>query len=81
MAEGLSPAEVGKEIGEHGKHSAHTGAEDRRDRLLSVTEALLLSLVAVLAAYSGFAACCSWSGSVATSPCVKRPSRCSPLAP
>jgi hypothetical protein len=57
VAEGLSPAEVGKEIGEHGKHAAHAETEDdRRDRLLSIAEALLLSLVAVLAAYSGYAA-------------------------
>jgi hypothetical protein len=55
MAEGLSAAEVGKEIGEH-KHAPETQPKDRRDRLLSVTEALLLSLVAVLAAYSGYAA-------------------------
>ncbi len=62
MAEGLSAAEVGKEIGEHGAHHAHAhaDAEERRDRLLSITEALLLSLVAVLAAYSGFAAA-KWS--------------------
>ena len=60
MAEGLSAAEVGKEIGEHGKHGEHTEAGDRRDRLLSITEALLLSLVAVLAAYSGYAAA-KWS--------------------
>ena len=59
MPEGLSPAEVGKEIGEHGKHAEHA-AENRQDRLLSVSEALLLSLVAVLAAYSGFAAA-KWS--------------------
>jgi hypothetical protein len=56
VAEGLSPAEVGKEIGKHRKHADRAGAEERRDRLLSVTEALLLSLVAVLAAYSGYAA-------------------------
>ncbi len=56
MAEGLSAAEVGKEIGEHGKHSAQGEGQDRRERVLSVTEALLLSLVAVLAAYSGYAA-------------------------
>jgi len=60
VAEGLSATEVGKEIGEHKKHADHTEAEDRRDRLLSVTEALLLSLVAVLAAYSGYAAA-KWS--------------------
>jgi hypothetical protein len=55
MAEGLSASEVGKEIGEH-KHATEAPPKDRRDRLLSVTEALLLSLVAVLAAYSGYAA-------------------------
>ncbi len=55
MPEGLSAAEVGKEISEHGKH-AQAEAADRRDRMLSITEALLLSLVAVLAAYSGYAA-------------------------
>jgi hypothetical protein len=65
MAEGLSAAEVGKEIGEHKGHAAHaahagSGEGDRRDRLLSITEALLLSLVAVLAAYSGYAAA-KWS--------------------
>lgn len=60
MPEGLSPAEVGKEIGEHGKHASEEGDGDRRDRLLSITEALLLSLVAVLAAYSGYAAA-KWS--------------------
>ncbi len=60
MAEGLSAAEVGKEIGEHGEHAAHAGSGDRRDRLLSITEALLLSFVAVLAAYSGYAAA-KWS--------------------
>jgi hypothetical protein len=60
MAEGLSAAEVGKEIGEHKGHAAHAGSGDRRDRLLSITEALLLSLVAVLAAYSGYAAA-KWS--------------------
>jgi hypothetical protein len=60
VAEGLSAAEVGKEIGEHRKHGSHTARQDRRDRLLSVTEALLLSLVALLAAYSGYAAA-KWS--------------------
>ena len=60
MPEGLSPGEVGKEIGEHGKHEADGGAQDRHARLLSITEALLLSLVAVLAAYSGYAAA-KWS--------------------
>jgi hypothetical protein len=58
VAEGLSATEVGKEIAEH-KHRAEThdaAAQERHDRILSVIEAVLLSLVAVLAAYSGFAA-------------------------
>src|SRR3954465_10183232 len=54
MPEGLSAAEVGKEIAEHKKHSETSGHE--HDRWLSIVEALLLSLVAVLAAYSGYAA-------------------------
>jgi hypothetical protein len=65
MPEGLSPAEVSKEIAEHRERAAHeaeseAGAEadhpSRHDRRLSIAEALLLSLVAVLAAYSGYAA-------------------------
>lgn len=56
MAEGLSASEVGKEIGAHSEHSAHAGV----DRTLSVIEAVLLSLVAVLAAFSGYAAA-KWS--------------------
>ena len=59
MPEGLSPAEVGKEIAEHSKHSGGGHADDehdRRDRWISIVEAVILSFVAVLAAYSGFAA-------------------------
>ena len=57
MPEGLSAAEVGKEIAEHKKHSATDEHEpDRHDRRLSIVEAVLLSFVAVLAAYSGYAA-------------------------
>jgi hypothetical protein len=55
MPEGLSPSEVGKEIGEHAQHGEAPDAS-RHDRILSIVEALLLSLVAVLAAYSGYAA-------------------------
>jgi hypothetical protein len=53
VPEGLSPSEVGKEIADH---THDDGGEHRRDRLLTIIEALLLSLVAVLAAYSGYAA-------------------------
>jgi hypothetical protein len=59
MAEGLSASEVGKEIGDHARHS-HPEGGHRHDRLLSIIEAILLSLVAVLAAYSGYAAA-KWS--------------------
>jgi hypothetical protein len=55
MPEGLSSSEVGKDIGEHSPH-ADEGGRQRQDRILSITEAILLSLVAVLAAYSGYAA-------------------------
>jgi hypothetical protein len=55
MAEGLSASGVGKEIGEHSR-GADSARGHRHDRLLSITEAILLSLVAVLAAYSGYAA-------------------------
>ena len=56
MPEGLSPSEVGKEIAERKKHAAADKDDDHHDRWLSIVEALLLSLVAVLAAYSGYAA-------------------------
>ncbi len=64
MPEGLSAAEVGKEIAEHKKHAEHEqdGEHDdsARDRWISIVEAVVLSVVAVLAAYSGFAAA-KWS--------------------
>lgn len=60
MPEGLSGAEVGKEISEHAKHHA-TGPQDyRRGRWISISEAILLSVVAIVAAYSGYSAA-QWS--------------------
>ncbi len=56
MPEGLNASEVGKEITEHKKHATADNAPDRSDRWLSIVEAVLLSLVAVIAAYSGYAA-------------------------
>jgi hypothetical protein len=57
VPEGLSPSEVGKEIAEHHAHTVANG--DNEDspfsRRLTVVEAALLAVVAVLAAYSGFA--------------------------
>ena len=59
MAEGLPASEVGTEIGRHAR-GGHPLSGHRHDRLLSIAEAILLSLVAVLAAYSGYAAA-KWS--------------------
>ena len=61
MPEGLSPSEAGKGIGEHAKHAdLHAEPQERRDRLISIIEAVLLSVVALLAAWSGYAAA-KWS--------------------
>jgi hypothetical protein len=60
MPEGLSAQEVGKEIAERAKPSGHDEANERRERLVSIAEAILLSIVALLAAYSGYAAA-KWS--------------------
>jgi hypothetical protein len=52
---GLSPAEVGKEIQEHRRHN------DRGEsRWVTILEALLLAIVAVMAAWSGYASA-KWS--------------------
>lgn len=56
MPEGLSATEVGKEIAEHAKHQPHQG----RDRTISIAEAVLLSIVTLMAAWSGYAAA-KWS--------------------
>jgi hypothetical protein len=59
MPEGLSPIEVGKELHEHAKqpheHASSTGG-DRHSRMVQIGEALLLSLVTIAAAWSGYAA-------------------------
>lgn len=58
MPEGLSAVEVGGEIREHAKHNGSHGS--RREQLISISEALLLSIVAILAAWSGYSAA-KWS--------------------
>lgn len=57
MPEGLSASEVGKEIAEHNKHH---GTHDGDHRVVSIVEAILLAVVALLAAWSGYAAA-KWS--------------------
>src|ERR1700735_1189814 len=54
MPEGLSPTEVGKEIEEHRKE-AHSDEEEGSARVFTIVEAVMLAVVAVLAAWSGYA--------------------------
>jgi hypothetical protein len=71
MPEGLSPGEIGKEISEHLHHVEEAEKEQEKgggsaaeakgqERWLTITEAILLAVVAVLAAWSGFASA-KWS--------------------
>ncbi len=55
---GLGPGEVAKEISEHSKHSS--GHTTRHDRRISIIEAALLAIVALTAAWSGYASA-KWS--------------------
>jgi hypothetical protein len=54
MPEGLSPTEVGKEIEGHRKE-AHSDEDEGSARVFTIIEAVMLAVVAVLAAWSGFA--------------------------
>jgi hypothetical protein len=58
VPEGLSPGEVGKEIGHHAHHNG--APPSGRRRALVILEAVVLSVVAVVAAWSGFSAA-KWS--------------------
>jgi hypothetical protein len=58
MPEGLSAPKVGREIHEHTKHAQHESVG--RARTLSIAEAVMLSMVALLAAWSGYSAA-KWS--------------------
>ena len=56
MPEGLSATEVGKEIGHHAEHARKAGNSNRHDRLIAIAEAVLLSIVTIVAAWSGYSA-------------------------
>jgi hypothetical protein len=65
MPEGLSAVEVGRKVAEHAEDAGSGGkgdsdAHERRNRALSISEAVLLSLVTLMAAWSGYAAA-KWS--------------------
>ena len=57
MPEGVSAAEVGKEIAEHHERAEHaansepTATHHSRTELISIVEAVILSVVALLAAW------------------------------
>jgi hypothetical protein len=53
VGEGLSAGDLGKEISHHARHA---GGQGRQDRALAIVEALLLSIVTIVAAWSGFSA-------------------------
>jgi hypothetical protein len=60
VPEGLSATEVGKEIGEHAEHAREHPPLHRHERLISIAEAVLLSVVTITAAWSGYSAA-KWS--------------------
>jgi hypothetical protein len=56
----MSADEVGKEIAGHSRLHEQDRRRERQDRLVSIAEAILLSIVALMAAWSGYAAA-KWS--------------------
>ena len=60
MPEGLSATEAGDKIAEHAKHQAEHGSGSRRDKRIAITEAVLLSIVTITAAWAGYSAA-KWS--------------------
>ena len=56
MPEGLSPIEVGKKAHEHTKEPHEPDGGNRHSRTVQIGEAVLLSLVTIAAAWSGYAA-------------------------
>ena len=61
MPEGLDPIETGKKLHEHGEaHDKQTegkdGHSDRHSRIIQISEAVLLSIVTVTAAWAGYSA-------------------------
>ena len=78
MSEGLSATEVGKEIGEHAEHAEHDGGAGGQTACCRSSRRCCCRLVAVLAAFSGYAAA-KWSTESSVSArdrlrrCARRP--------
>ena len=60
MPEGLSTIEAGDKIAEHAKHQAGHRGGSVRDKWISIVEAVVLSIVTVVAAWAGYSAA-KWS--------------------
>jgi hypothetical protein len=60
MPEGLSTPEIAKQIDEHRERTEASDRDAGRERIATIVEALLLALVAVLAAWSGYSSA-KWS--------------------
>jgi hypothetical protein len=60
MPEGLSATEAGDKIVEHARHEAEHGGGSLRDRRISILEAVVLSIVTIVAAWAGYSAA-KWS--------------------
>jgi hypothetical protein len=68
VAEGLDPIETGKKLHEHGEaaqeraeeEGRRTASEDRHTRIVQISEAVLLALVTLAAAWAGYSAA-KWS--------------------
>ena len=64
MPEGLDPIETGKKLHEHGEEhgqqaegkDGHGGTGDRSSRIIQISEAVLLSIVTITAAWAGYSA-------------------------
>lgn len=68
MRERVSASEVGKAIAEHREHA--TAEHAQRDRWVAIVEAVLLSVVASLVAWSGYSAA-KWGTESSTCACER----------
>jgi hypothetical protein len=60
VPEGLSATEVGHKMAEHAEHEAEHGGGSPRHKRISIVEAVVLSIVTVVAAWAGYSAA-KWS--------------------
>jgi hypothetical protein len=56
VPEGLSATEAGDKLAEHTKHETEHGGGGPRDKRISIVEAVVLSIVTIVAAWAGYSA-------------------------